>query len=88
MRARRRSNVSRRNTPSSTIATIPMGMLMRKIQRQDMYWASAPPSTGPTIAAMPHTLDRQPWIAARSRTEYKSPASVVTVAMIEPAPKP
>jgi hypothetical protein len=62
--------------------------LIRNIHRHDAYWASDPPSVGPNTAEIPHTLDSQPWTRPRSSSSYRSPASVLTVAMIEPAPSP
>jgi len=62
--------------------------LIRKIQRHDAYWASDPPRVGANTAEIPHTLDSQPWTRPRSFSSYRSPASVLTVAMIEPAPRP
>ena len=48
----------------STIATMPIGRLTRKIQRHEAYSANAPPSAGPITAETPHTLDSQPWMRA------------------------
>ena len=61
---------------------------MTKIHRHDAYWASDPPSVGPKTADIPHTLDSQPWTRPRSSSRYRSPASVLTVAMVAPAPSP
>jgi hypothetical protein len=70
------------------IATAPSGRLIRKIHRHEAYWASNPPTVGPNTAEIPHTLDSQPWTRPRSFSSYRSPASVLTVAMIAPAPTP
>jgi hypothetical protein len=69
-------------------AAAPSGRLITKIQRQDTYWASEPPTVGPNTAETPHTLDSQPCTRPRSSRSYRSPASVLTVAMIDPAPRP
>ena len=70
------------------MVTAPIGRLIRKIQRQDAYWARLPPSAGPITAEMPHTLDSQPCTRPRSDRSYRSPASVFTVACTPPAPIP
>ena len=70
------------------IASAPSGRLIRKIHRQEAYWASDPPIVGPNTAEIPHTLDSQPCTRPRSFSSYRSPASVLTVAMIAPAPTP
>ncbi len=72
----------------SAMDTAPIGRLITKIQRHDAYSANVPPRSGPAITAILHTLENQPCTAARSPTEYRSPASVATVAMIAPAPGP
>ncbi len=70
------------------IDTTPSGRLIRKIHRHEAYCASDPPRAGPSTAETPQTLDSQPCTRPRSSRSYKSPASVLTVAMIEPAPTP
>lgn len=47
-------------------AMIPMGMLMRKAQRQENSSASQPPSSGPSAAAPPNTAPHSPKATARS----------------------
>jgi hypothetical protein len=43
-----------RKRPIRPSASTPIGRLTRKIQCQLAYWANAPPSSGPAMAAMPH----------------------------------
>ena len=41
---------------STHVASTAIGMLTKKIQRQDRYCAKTPPSVGPTTEATAHTL--------------------------------
>ena len=83
-----RLTCSCRYRPIRAIAAAPSGRLIRNIHRHDAYSASDPPSVGPNTAEIPHTLDSQPWTRPRSSRSYRSPARVLTVAMIDPAPRP
>ena len=72
----------------NTSASAPIGRLTTKIHRQVAYSANAPPSAGPRTAEMPQTLDSHPCTRPRSLRSYRSPATVLTVAPIDPAPSP
>ena len=66
----RRSIVSSRDScvANSVTATAPIatGTLMKKIARQETYWVSAPPTTGPSASASAETPAQVPIARPRS----------------------
>ena len=49
----------------ATSAAMPIGTLMKKIQRQSMYVIRAPPMVGPATVARPATPPQMPKAAPR-----------------------
>ena len=50
----------------TTSATMPIGMLMKKIRCHDQFSVRKPPRSGPRMAATPNTAPNRPWYLPRS----------------------
>ena len=66
MRAVFSCGCSRRNVPSITMATAPIGRLTQNTTDQLACSTRKAPRVGPTIAETPNTLDSSPCTLARS----------------------
>ncbi len=77
-------------TRHAAIAMVPrqIGMLTKKIQRQEMPLVSTPPSTGPTATATPVVAPNAPNATPRSRPLNADAISASAVANIAAPPIP
>ena len=75
-------------TITSVIASAPNGTLNQNTHRHDSACTMKPPSSGPTIAATPHTAPKTPCMRARSFGGNMSPMIVIAIGCTPPAPMP
>ena len=71
-----------------TTATTPIGMLTRKIHRQESHEVSIPPASGPIATAAPITAPQIPNAVPRSRPWNSCDSSASAVANIIAPPIP
>ena len=67
---------------------MPMGRLMKKIQRQPIVETNTAPSVGPASAATAQTELNAPCIRARCSIVNRSPTIVSATGRMQPAPTP
>ncbi len=81
-------NGSRRLKLTTVNAMMPIGKLMKKIQRHEVLSTMNPPMRGPTTLAMVNTLVITPTYRPRSRGGTMSPTIVKAMAKSPPPPMP
>lgn len=66
----------------------PMGRLIQKHQRHEIFSAMTPPRRGPPPFAMAMVISVTPWYLPRSRSETTSLMMISVSVMSPPPPKP
>jgi hypothetical protein len=69
-------------------AARPNGTLMKNTHGHESWSVMKPPASGPAMLATPHTLEKTPWIFARSSVVYTSATIVMPSGTSAPAPSP